>query len=544
MCCVSLFLTLSFTAPSLFTLQEDIRATVEKSGTQDARRIFGSRVVGTKRRQRLDRFIEYLGSVFRYTKGSKKDCSPEFPCVKATEFCAGYDDHENVMGRCILKPDNFCRNNNDCKNPGEVCNADSDDDSGVCISGTGMSGADVASLKPLVERTKVVGMTSIKSDLTESNLNTGAANAMNKRYAEMTPKQADDLATASALQVNAQIAAHASPSTPACGNGFCDNPEMRAKFKFGKRTKLKLVMRVHVLKGSISLSKVKKSVKETTRFFKRYKIYIDSEIRVFENEFLQGKKIAKAYDLLQADRCTPEESASADGEVAEPTYTNCVEEVKYATIANSHWRYDQAINVFIGDQAKDSRLGFAKFPWNGQLHGLVFLSKDAMGKKLGQRYGYTFAHELGHALGLLHTHQGQKYEDGCGRCGENYDQTGEQRDVAGDFCSDTPPTPKNFDCTTPDGMDVCTNKEWKNTAYKNLMGYSKGCRYQLTKQQLARIRCWAYNGHRYLTKCRSLPDRDMVRYQCGTKDAEGNVLGEHTSVVRDGVTGALDARDK
>lgn len=100
----------------------------------------------------------------------------------------------------------------------------------------------------------------------------------------------------------------------------------------------------------------------------------------------------------------------------------------------------------------------------------------------------TVTHEMGHTLGLHHTFRGVSETTACGTC---YEFAGSPSDVRGDMCSDTPPTPLNFNCAPPGGNDTCSPfAAWGTTQYENVMGYS-GCANEiLTLQQEARTRCW------------------------------------------------------
>lgn len=96
--------------------------------------------------------------------------------------------------------------------------------------------------------------------------------------------------------------------------------------------------------------------------------------------------------------------------------------------------------------------------------GGVWINEDFFGADQ-----MTLPHEFGHVLGLLHTFSGTEDTGGChDPCRENYhslDSTA--ADLVGDFCRDTPGTPKNFYCAPPPGTD-CNGHGWGPTDYSNI----------------------------------------------------------------------------
>jgi hypothetical protein len=100
-----------------------------------------------------------------------------------------------------------------------------------------------------------------------------------------------------------------------------------------------------------------------------------------------------------------------------------------------------------------------------------------------------FAHEIGHCLGLWHVFNGVAEVDECGPCYEAVDAP--DRDLLGDRCADTPPTPPWYECSDADGVDACSGLPWGSTQPENIMGYTPiDCRTLFTPQQAARMRCW------------------------------------------------------
>lgn len=103
--------------------------------------------------------------------------------------------------------------------------------------------------------------------------------------------------------------------------------------------------------------------------------------------------------------------------------------------------------------------------------------------------GELLVHEVGHVLGLYHTHFGVSEVALCGPCYEF--AGGSEGDYTGDLCSDTDPTPTNFTCNPPGGNDPCSDLPWGPTMVQNYMGYSnQSCQDEFTPQQSGRMHCW------------------------------------------------------
>ncbi len=120
-------------------------------------------------------------------------------------------------------------------------------------------------------------------------------------------------------------------------------------------------------------------------------------------------------------------------------------------------------------------------------------------------------HEVGHALGLLHTF-GNFWVEPCDPCDEVVGAN--DHDFTGDFCSDTPPTPVdpwNTQCRNAPGHDPCSGRTWGETDFRNFMAYTPNeCHDHFTPQQAGRMRCWMNSDRRgWVSSAAIRPDLDF-----------------------------------
>ena len=151
---------------------------------------------------------------------------------------------------------------------------------------------------------------------------------------------------------------------------------------------------------------------------------------------------------------------------------------------------DSVINVIISDW---STLGLSGNPI--KIDYSVVTDNNYKG-------AYALAHELGHNFKLSHTSTTIEFVSpshpqlGCTySCRDRVDYPLSIQDTVGDKMSDTPPTPLNYNCAPPSGVDSCSgNQPWPAWGYENLMGYSFCPNATFTPQQAGRMHCFINYG--------------------------------------------------
>ncbi|MFO0826705.1 MAG: lectin-like protein [Phycisphaerales bacterium] len=131
--------------------------------------------------------------------------------------------------------------------------------------------------------------------------------------------------------------------------------------------------------------------------------------------------------------------------------------------------------------------GLGTFPWdpNSQTNlGGIIIDDDSF-----DATNEVLTHEVGHCIGLWHTHHGVSEVDPCSACHE-YAPSGSN--TTGDFCADTPPTKTESygACSGSGGSDSCNGIAW-DPQPENFMGYAgPPCWSLFTPQQAGRMHCW------------------------------------------------------
>jgi len=164
---------------------------------------------------------------------------------------------------------------------------------------------------------------------------------------------------------------------------------------------------------------------------------------------------------------------------------------------------EHQINVFVG--YVEPGYSYGTFPWDPECltkqGGIVMTTPHFF------RSSSTLSHEVGHCIGLWHTFHGVSEVAFCGPCYERVDAA--DRDVLGDFCADTRPTPLNNYCSEVTSSDGCSGGiPWAPTDRDNFMSYSSDpCWSRFTTQQAGRMHCWLA-GVLSSWKCSGTPDSD------------------------------------
>lgn len=152
---------------------------------------------------------------------------------------------------------------------------------------------------------------------------------------------------------------------------------------------------------------------------------------------------------------------------------------------------DEAINIYFAGEVKNSDGenigGFSAFPWYTTYHLNVIKNDGATSS--------TFAHEIGHFLGLYHTHttvNGAEYANGS-NCSS-----------LGDLHCDTPADPKlsglvNSNCQYT-GNETDALGQSYDPDVTNIMSYSRrSCRTNFTNSQIAMMEYFINSSYDYLT---------------------------------------------
>jgi len=263
----------------------------------------------------------------------------------------------------------------------------------------------------------------------------------------------------------AKILADKSVQSPeACTQyGVCDDPGERNTWIPGAEESITTIrMVVHVLRSSTGSNAI---VSDAT---------VDMQVAHLNADYLPSR-IQFEHTINHVDSDTWRYLAESD-----------INDMKNATAIAP----DSQLNVWVTYVLFD--YSFGTFPWD-------FDARSATGGivlghfHFGTSPNSTFAHEVGHCLGLYHTFRGVEETAECGPCYEY--MFAPDADLLGDFCSDTPPQPVHYNCSNASGTDPCSGGSWGATQPENFMAYTPDyCQDMFTEQQAGRVRCWI-NSH-------------------------------------------------
>jgi len=138
------------------------------------------------------------------------------------------------------------------------------------------------------------------------------------------------------------------------------------------------------------------------------------------------------------------------------------------------------------------------------LHG-IRMKADRIGDHndcLGQSACQGLTHEVGHAFGLFHTHEGTAGDppNHCSPCMEPSGCYGncvnEECDEKGDLCCDTALAGRHGCEDFFNDMEECAHGAWEYIEVTNYMSFSDdGCWDHFSDQQVSRMHCWICNAH-------------------------------------------------
>jgi PKD repeat protein len=242
------------------------------------------------------------------------------------------------------------------------------------------------------------------------------------------------------------------------GYGLCDTPEIRDAWTPNESTQIAYIrLAIHSRANSDGSSPFTSEVEARNAVDHLNQLFLPSRIQF---DFIFDQVNSTEWRLLGEDEIDAMKNASAK----DP----------------AHW-----LNVWVGNV--EFAYSFGTFPFSSnalEATGGVVLGHFHWGGNFS-----SFAHEIGHCLGLWHTFHGVNEVTACSACYESVDAP--QRDLLGDLCSDTPPSPVWYVCDNAAGSDSCSGLAWGETQPENLMGYTpSSCRSLFTPQQQARMQCW------------------------------------------------------
>lgn len=147
------------------------------------------------------------------------------------------------------------------------------------------------------------------------------------------------------------------------------------------------------------------------------------------------------------------------------------------------------LNIFITAMPGE-KYGFSTYPWDpaaltaegGIVSTLLRCGRDEA----------LLTHEIGHALGLWHTHHGSDEAElnRCHECWERADSSTAAADRTGDRCSDTPPGNLTALGQPRGGLDPCSSNAWPIVGLNNFMSAYPATTDRFTPQQAGRMHAW------------------------------------------------------
>eukprot|EP01080_Neovahlkampfia_damariscottae_P008593 gene8593-418_t len=375
-----------------------------------------------------------------YTPGGP--CKSNAEC-SATEYCTG-DKKTNKVGKCTTRPSKFCQNITQCK-VGEKCEKITHNlgfckpfDDGVSLKKT--------SMHHLIKDKFIPPIT--PEAYAAAPMNIGEKNTHKCGMEDFDVGISSIAATCNKQYTCDSVATRDKYSTPPSGNATV----YKIRWLFFKC-------------GSGWETNAQTRIAEATGDLNTYFKDIGYQFNSYYNEYT----------------CQGSGTTNNDQFTQNTAFQAVTREIGAGFQATGF------LHVVVGQPSDDQINGWFFLPGSTS-SGTGFMHTRVVAK------GYsTLAHELGHGFGLYHTFRGisevTTCSDGC-----REDTVTSTNDV-GDFCADTPPVGKNWDCTSPsedtkNGKDPCSSKNtWNPNPYQNIMSYGN-CRYQFTTQQKSRIRCF------------------------------------------------------
>ncbi|MBW6482935.1 MAG: PKD domain-containing protein [Vicingaceae bacterium] len=148
--------------------------------------------------------------------------------------------------------------------------------------------------------------------------------------------------------------------------------------------------------------------------------------------------------------------------------------------ATSRWNTLQYYNIYLVSEIDDNECGFGiqGYAYFASAHGQSYDGMVQLGCKFAQSGNTTLTHELGHAMNLYHTFEGDNNGTQC--------PTNTNCNTQGDRCCDIPPHIRSAsNCVT--GTNLCDGGSSKELFIHNYMDYSSdACQSEFTANQKAR----------------------------------------------------------